>query len=136
MDRYQEIVSPKLADSLVEFCTRWLIGSDAVRPLWRKPVPTARYLSRAIRAFRHTLKSANYEYEADRLGPGEVGVAPLIGFGKKNIHLNRCVIRLLRSVSKKAVICIFQGMVQSAFSQPDTCPRLSGPTSRYPLFLE
>ena len=105
MDRYQEIVSPKLADSLVEFCTRWLIGSDAVRPLWRKPVPTARYLSRAIRAFRHTLKSANYEYEADRLGQGEVGVAPLIGFGKKNIHLNRCVIRLLRSVSKKAVIC-------------------------------
>lgn len=105
MDRYQEIVSPKLADSLVGFCQKWLIGSDAVRPLSRKPVPTARYLGKAIRKFRLSLKSANYEFAPDSISAGEVGVAPLIGFGKKNVSLNRCIIRLLRSVQKKTVIC-------------------------------
>jgi CDP-diacylglycerol---serine O-phosphatidyltransferase len=97
LDRYHLLRHRGLADAMADFVLRSFVGSDAVRRLNVPEVPTTRTLLGPIREFRQALQEAHYDVPRDALGPADVAVTPLLGFGRTDNVLNDTLLaQLLR----------------------------------------
>ena len=104
LDRYQLLRHRALADSMAAFVDKHLLGSDAVRRLDVAEVPSTRSLQAAIRVLRQDLQHARYEVAAELLGPADVAVTPLLGFGRADNELNEVLLALLRDSREQVIV--------------------------------
>ena len=104
LDRYHLLRHRGLADSMADFVHRCFVGSDAVRRLNVPDVPATRTLLAAIREFRQALQQARYEVPQSTLGPMDVAVTPLLGFGRADNALNDTLLALLRSTRQRVIL--------------------------------
>jgi CDP-diacylglycerol--serine O-phosphatidyltransferase len=104
LDRYHLLRHRGLADSMADFVQRSFVGSDAVRRLNVPDVPATRMLLASIREFRQALQQAHYEVPRGPLGPTDVAVTPLLGFGRTDNALNDTLLALLRSTRQRVVL--------------------------------
>lgn len=104
LDRYHFIDCAALADSLSRFMLEYLQESASVTSLQQTPLPVTRDLLPAIRHWRLHMQSARYVFVPRSLAPGEIGVTPLLGFGRRKNLLNDTILALLRSTQQRLVI--------------------------------
>jgi CDP-diacylglycerol--serine O-phosphatidyltransferase len=104
LDRYHLLQHRGLADAMAAFVQRHFVESAAVRRLDVADVPSTRSLLPAIRAFRQALQRAAYEVPCETPGAGEVGVAPLLGFGRNDNTLNDALLTLLRGARERVIV--------------------------------
>jgi CDP-diacylglycerol--serine O-phosphatidyltransferase len=104
LDRYHLLRHRALADAMAGFIRQYLMGNEAVRPLDVAELPETRTLQPAIRALRLALQHARYEVPREALGPGEVAVTPLLGFGRSDNALNDTVLALLRGARERVIL--------------------------------
>lgn len=104
-DRYHEIRNAALADSMVAFIRHHLIAEAAVQRLDQPAIPPVRQFKLALRQFRQQLEQARYRIAPTPLGPGQVGICPLVGLGKRDNQLNEVVQQLLRGAQEEVFIC-------------------------------
>jgi CDP-diacylglycerol--serine O-phosphatidyltransferase len=81
-----------------------LLGSDAVQRLDVAELPPTRSLQAAIRTLRQDLQHASYEVAAQVLGPADVAVTPLLGFGRTDNALNEVLLALLRDAREQVIV--------------------------------
>ena len=105
LDRYHLLRHRGLADAMAAFVQRHFIGSGAVRRLNAAEVPTTRMLQPAIREFRQGLQGAGYDIPpGETLGPCDVAVTPLLGFGRSDNSLNDALLALLRGTRERVIL--------------------------------
>ncbi len=104
LDRYHLLQHRGLADAMASFVQRYFVGSDAVRRLDVADVPTTRALLPAIREFREVLQHASYAVPCETLGPSDVAVTPLRGFGRNDNALNDTLLALLRGTRERVIL--------------------------------
>lgn len=104
LDRYHLLRHARLADSMVDFLQQHLAGNPAVPQLNVADVPTTRGLQPAIRILRQQLQQARYSVPQQALGPGEVAVTPLLGFGRTGNHLDAVLLELLRGARERVIL--------------------------------
>ncbi|HEV2679946.1 MAG TPA: CDP-diacylglycerol--serine O-phosphatidyltransferase [Rhodanobacter sp.] len=104
LDRYHLLRHRGLADTMAAFVQRHFVDSEAVRRLNVAEVPTTRVLQPAIREFRQDLQSASYDVPHETLGPADVAVTPLLGFGRSDNALNDALLTLLRGTRERLIL--------------------------------
>ena len=104
LDRYHLLRHRGLADTMAAFVQRHFVGSEAVRRLNVAEVPATRTLQPAIREFRQDLQAASYEVPPGTLGPADVAVTPLLGFGRSDNALNDVLLALLRGTRERLIL--------------------------------
>jgi CDP-diacylglycerol--serine O-phosphatidyltransferase len=104
LDRYHLLRHRGLTDTMAAFVQRHFVDSDAVRRLNVADVPSTRALQPAIREFRQDLQTAAYTVPHDAIGPTEVAVTPLLGFGRADNALNEALLALLRSTRQRLIL--------------------------------
>jgi CDP-diacylglycerol--serine O-phosphatidyltransferase len=104
LDRYHLLRHRGLADAMAAFVQRHFVDSEAVRRLNVAEVPTTRVLQPAIREFRQDLQSASYDIPHEMLGPADVAVTPLLGFGRSDNALNDALLALLRGTRERLIL--------------------------------
>jgi CDP-diacylglycerol--serine O-phosphatidyltransferase len=104
LDRYHLLRHRGLADAMADFVQHSFVGSDAVRRLNVPEVPVTRTLLGPIREFRQALQQARYDVPRDALGPADVAVTPLLGFGRTDNALNDTLLALLRSTRERVIL--------------------------------
>ncbi len=104
LDRYHLLRHRELADAMAAFVQRYFVGSNAVRRLNETGVPTTRTLQPAIREFRQELQWARYDVPQGTLGPADVAVTPLLGFGGGDNALNDALLALLRGTRERLIL--------------------------------
>ncbi|SHL82821.1 CDP-diacylglycerol---serine O-phosphatidyltransferase [Rhodanobacter sp. OK091] len=105
LDRYHLLRHRGLADAMAAFVQRHFIGSGAVPRLNAAEVPTTRMLQPAIREFRQGLQGAGYDIPpGETLGPCDVAVTPLLGFGRSDNSLNDALLALLRGTRERVIL--------------------------------
>jgi CDP-diacylglycerol--serine O-phosphatidyltransferase len=104
LDRYHLLRHRGLADAMAAFVQRYFVDSNAVRRLDVSDVPPTRALQASIRDFRQLLQQAHYAVPRDVLGPTDVAVTPLLGFGRTDNTLNETLLTLLRGTRERVVL--------------------------------
>ncbi|MGL4858330.1 MAG: CDP-diacylglycerol--serine O-phosphatidyltransferase, partial [Enterobacteriaceae bacterium] len=103
-DRYHLLRNASLADTMVEYIQQHLLTSPALQRLDQQPRATSASLKNKIRYFRHQLRSAGYQFNADNCSDTELTVTPIVGLGKKNL-LNKTIQHLLASTHYQVTLC-------------------------------
>lgn len=104
IDRYHEIVSHELADSLCNYCTYVFHQNGAVQNLAQGIIPTAKELALDIKAQRKILCKERYTIYKQVLKENQIGITPLVGLGKKNNCLNSNILRLVNAAKDEIVM--------------------------------
>ena len=104
LDRYHLLRHQGLADVMAGFVRHHFVESDAVRQLNVPDVPATRTLQSPIREFRQALQQAHYDVPREKLGPADVAVTPLLGFGRSDNALNDSLLVLLRSTRERVIL--------------------------------
>jgi CDP-diacylglycerol--serine O-phosphatidyltransferase len=104
LDRYHLIASPTLADSLANLLTGPIRQSLAVHPLDTRNVPGTVAIRNAIIRFRRALTKARYYFKPGSIGPGEVGITPLLGIGLRGNELNTAILKLIGQAENRLVL--------------------------------
>ena len=105
LDRYHEIQSQELADTLCSYTTSAFHINFAVQDFSQGKVKSAKEISEEIRQLQHHLTKTQYTFKNNRLHNDEVGITPLVGLGKKGNILNKTVLWLLSSAKNNLFIC-------------------------------
>ncbi len=103
LDRYHFIESPALADCMSELLLQ-LRDQPAVNLLQAADCPSNQEIQPQVRQFRQYLQSARYRVPDQPIEAGEVGITPLLGFGREENELNACVLALLQSTRQRLTI--------------------------------
>ncbi|CAE6886786.1 COG1502 Phosphatidylserine phosphatidylglycerophosphate cardiolipi n synthases and related enzymes [Vibrio sp. B1REV9] len=104
-DRYHVIQHQTLADSMVNFIQDEMIAHPAVNDLADKDKPETKEIKVAIRQFRSSLASANYQFEPEDAGEDKINITPLVGLGKRRNILNQKIVNLLAAAQNEIFIC-------------------------------
>ncbi|WP_261816242.1 CDP-diacylglycerol--serine O-phosphatidyltransferase [Vibrio gallicus] len=104
-DRYHQITSAEIANSMVQFMSQDLISDPAVNLLTHKDRPTTKSLKAAIRQLRTKLISTNYKFKPAGVNKEQLAITPILGVGKRRNLLNTAIIQLLRDATQEIVIC-------------------------------
>ncbi|BCN25396.1 CDP-diacylglycerol--serine O-phosphatidyltransferase [Vibrio alfacsensis] len=104
-DRYHVIQHQTLADSMINFIQDEMISHPAVNDLADKDKPETKEIKVAIRQFRSSLASANYQFEPEDAGEDKINITPLVGLGKRRNILNQKIVNLLAAAQNEIFIC-------------------------------
>jgi CDP-diacylglycerol---serine O-phosphatidyltransferase len=104
IDRYHEIVSHELADSLCNYCTDVFHQNGAVQDLAQGIIPTAKELAIDIKAQRKILCCEQYNIANQILNSNQIGITPLVGLGKKKNYLNATITNLIGAAKDEIVM--------------------------------
>ncbi len=105
LDRYHEIKSKELADTMCSFVTTAFHPNYAVQDFSQGEVKPAKDIREEIRALRRHLTRVQYSFHGHRIRHGEIGICPIAGLGKRNNQLNRVILWLLRSARDHIFLC-------------------------------
>ena len=104
IDRYHEIHSQKLADSMFDYCMDVFHRRNAAQDFSHDIIPTPKELTLEIKTQRRELSSALYSFTPEKFSNNQVGITPLVGLGRKNNKLNSTIINLINSASEEIFI--------------------------------
>ena len=105
LDRYHEIHSKELADTLCRYCNEVFHQNYAVQDFSQGPVKPAKEIKNEIKALQRNLTQSQYEFKGTRkLHDDEVGITPLVGLGKNNL-LNRSLIWAIDAARESLFMC-------------------------------
>lgn len=104
LDRYHLIHHKALADSMAGLLMSTLRESPAVQRLDTANTPKTAELREAIVGFRHQLARSVYHIDGEKIGPGEVGITPLVGLGARRNDLNRAILQLISRTERRLVV--------------------------------
>ncbi len=104
LDRYHLLRHAALAESMVDFLQRHIVGHAAVRRLNVADVPTTRSLQPEIRRLRQQLQHAGYSVPSETPAQNEVAVTPLLGFGRTDNALDATLLALLRATNERVIL--------------------------------
>ncbi|MDF2156142.1 CDP-diacylglycerol--serine O-phosphatidyltransferase [Vibrio sp. CAU 1672] len=104
-DRYHVIHHRALADSMVQFIQREMIGHPAVNDLACKDKPSTKEIKATIRQLRFSLARASYQFTPETASEEQVKITPLVGLGKRRNLLNQKIINLLAAAQDEIFIC-------------------------------
>ncbi|MBE2893536.1 CDP-diacylglycerol--serine O-phosphatidyltransferase [Spirabiliibacterium falconis] len=104
-DRYQKIINPELANTIVAFVQEYILDAPVVKRL-DQGVTFDRTLRPSIRQYRKMLASqGQYRVEnAHTLSNTQLQIAPIFGLGSNNL-LNATIEQLFDAVQQKLTIC-------------------------------
>ncbi len=105
LDRYHEIHSKELANTLCAFTTNAFHPNFAVQDFSQGKVRPAKDMREEIKELRKHLSQAQYMVKNEKIGKYNVGVTPLVGLGKRSNLLNRSILWLLGAAREKMFIC-------------------------------
>ncbi|WP_405367071.1 CDP-diacylglycerol--serine O-phosphatidyltransferase [Ruminobacter sp.] len=105
IDRYHEINSRELADSLFYYCADVFHRHNAVQDFAQDAIPTSKELNLEIKKQRRELCRTNYKISNAEINSRQVGITPLVGLGKKNNILNTSIINLIEAAKEEITIC-------------------------------
>lgn len=106
LDRYHEIHSKELADTLCRYTNEVFHQNYAVQDFSQGQVKSAKEIKNEIKALQRSLAHSSYEYKGVRkLHDDEVGITPLVGLGKNNNQLNRSLIWAIDSARSSLFLC-------------------------------
>lgn len=103
-DRYHVIPNPNLADSMVNYITKYISQNPAVNSLTDKERPSTKAIKLDIKQFRGQLAQSHYDFDAEELVPGKIGITPLVGVGKRRNKLNLHINNLIACAEKEITI--------------------------------
>ena len=104
LDRYHLIHSGPLADSLANLLNQSICNNPAVHALESGVAPRTVDIRNAIVRFRRVLAKARYRFAPSPIGPGEVGITPLIGLGARDNELNATLLDLIERADRRLVL--------------------------------
>ncbi|HNC51537.1 MAG TPA: CDP-diacylglycerol--serine O-phosphatidyltransferase [Accumulibacter sp.] len=104
LDRYHLIENRPLADSVARLMTHVLRANAAVCPLDTEARSRTRSLRGAIARLRRVLAKGRYAVPAGVIASGEVGVTPLLGFGRRDNQLNTVILQLIARARRRLVL--------------------------------
>ncbi len=105
LDRYHEIRSPELADSMCSFVTSAFHSNYAVQDFSQGPVKPAKQMREEIRQLRRHLTEVQYTIKSSHIRRSEVGITPLSGLGKRRNLLNRAILWLIGAAKSHLFVC-------------------------------
>ncbi len=105
LDRYHEIVSRELADSMNDFATRAFHINYAVQDFSQGQVHPTREIKDEIKQLRRHLTRMHYTFKDSRIKADEVGITPLAGLGRHNNQLNRTILWCITAAKKELFLC-------------------------------
>ncbi len=105
LDRYHEIHSKELANTMCAFATNAFHPNFAVQDFSQGQVKQAKDMREEIRELRHHLTQVQYMVKNEKISKFEVGITPLVGLGKRSNLLNRSILWLLGAAREKMYIC-------------------------------
>ena len=105
LDRYHEIHSKELADTMCRYCNEVFHQNFAVQDFSQGPVKSAKEIKNEIKTLQRNLTQSQYEFKGKRkLRDDEVGITPLVGLGKNNL-LNRSLIWAIDAARENLFMC-------------------------------
>lgn len=105
LDRYHEIHSAELANTMCAFATNAFHPNFAVQDFSQGVVKPAKEMRDEIRELRRHLTQVQYSVKNDKICNYQIGVTPIAGLGKKGNQLNRTIMWLLGAAREKLFIC-------------------------------
>lgn len=106
LDRYHEIQSKELADTLCRFTADLFHQNFAVQDFSQGEVKGIKEIKNEVKTLQRSLANSQYSFKGcRRLQDDEVGITPLVGLGKNNNQLNRSILWALASARKNIFLC-------------------------------
>lgn len=105
LDRYHEICSEKLADSMCNFVNEAFHTNYAVQDFSQGPVKTAKQIRDDIRTLTRHLTQTQYLFKGDHLHKNQIGICPIAGLGKRRNTLNRAILWMIGAAKNHLFIC-------------------------------
>lgn len=105
LDRYHEINSKELADTLCNYTNNVFHMNFAVQDFSQGQVKTAKELKPEIKMLQRALTRSQYSFRNHKLQDDEVGITPIVGLGKRNNLLNRAILWAIDSAKHDLFIC-------------------------------
>lgn len=106
LDRYHEIVSKELADSMCKYTNEVFHFNYAVQDFSQGKVRNVRELKSEIKELQRRLSNFQYSFiGCKKLQSDEIGITPIAGLGKKNNPLNRVILWTINSARECLFIC-------------------------------
>lgn len=105
LDRYHEIRSPELADSMCAFVTSAFHPNYAVQDFSQGMVKPAKQMREEIRQLRRHLTEVQYDFQGAHIKRNEIGMTPLSGLGKRHNALNRAILWLIGAAKSHLFVC-------------------------------
>lgn len=104
LDRYHLIDNRQLADSMAALMTRVLRTQPAVCRLDTSLRPKTSELRREILNLRQVLSKTAYSLTSGTIRSGEVGITPLLGFGRSDNRLNSVIMQMIQRAQRHLVL--------------------------------
>lgn len=105
LDRYHEIVSKDLADTMCAYVNSAFHINYSVQDFSQGFVKSAKEIKDDIKALTRHLTVTQYDFKGSKIKKDEIGICPLVGLGKKNNQLNKVITWIIKSSKKKLFIC-------------------------------
>lgn len=105
LDRYHEINSKELSDTLCNFTNDVFHRNFAVQDFSQGEVKTAKELKPEIKSLQRALTKAQYSFRNHKLQEDEIGITPIVGLGKRNNQLNRAILWAIAAAKRELFIC-------------------------------
>ncbi len=105
LDRYHEIHSPSLADTMCAYVTEAFHPNFAVQDFSQGPVKSAKEIREEIKQLRRHLTQVQYSFSGGRIHSNEIGITPVVGLGKRQNFLNRDILWMIGAAHESLFIC-------------------------------
>lgn len=105
LDRYHEIHSKELADSMCSFATSAFHANFAVQDFSQGKIKPAKEMRDEIKQLRRHLTEVQYSFTSGRIHKGQVGITPVAGLGKSHNLLNRDLLWMVNAAKESLFIC-------------------------------
>ncbi len=105
LDRYHEIHSQELANTMCAFATNAFHPNFAVQDFSQGQVKPAKDMREEIKELRRHLTQVQYIVKNDKIKNYQIGATPISGLGKRGNLLNRSILWLLGAAKEKLFIC-------------------------------
>ena len=106
LDRYHEIHSKELADTLCQYTTESFHQNFAVQDFSGNAIKHAKDIKVEIKALQRSLTTSQYSFKGcKKLKEDEIGITPIAGLGKRNNLLNKSILWAIASARKSVFIC-------------------------------
>lgn len=106
LDRYHEIHSKDLADTMCKYTNEVFHQNFAVQDFSQGKIRPARDIKNEIKALQRSLADSQYLFKGSRrIHEDEIGITPVVGLGKRNNMLNRSIMWAIASARKSIFIC-------------------------------
>ncbi len=105
LDRYHEINSKELADTLCKYTNEAFHINFAVQDFCQGKIPDVKEIKDEIKQLRRHLVNTQYKINNSKIKNNQIGLTPIVGLGKQNNSLNKAILWLFYAAKTQIFIC-------------------------------